>query len=312
MSKIHEVLRLLKGITQSGSQWAALCPAHDDSSPSLAISEGDDGRVLLHCHAGCDTKDVVRRIGLSMADLMSPNTAGTKQSMHYARGAQPNSREAVLKSLDQKLGKRSQEWEYHDRNGNVVGVILRFETPRGKEIRPVSLIDSKWTAKGMPEPRPLYGLPALAEASVVVVTEGEKAAEAARLLGYTATTSAHGSNSPSKTDWSPLAGKDVVILPDNDSPGRAYGEKTAMILAGLKPSARVKIVTIPGLPDGGDVADLVHQCDETGIQNLRAQIDQLRTAGPVSARPEVGKVPCTSTLQQRPDDDLTGWRTGAR
>ena len=275
MSKIHEVLRLLKGITQSGSQWAALCPAHDDSSPSLAISEGDDGRVLLHCHAGCDTKDVVRRIGLSMADLMSPNTAGTKQSMHYARGAQPNSREAVLKSLDQKLGKRSQEWEYHDRNGNVVGVILRFETPRGKEIRPVSLIDGKWTAKGMPEPRPLYGLPALAEASVVVVTEGEKAAEAARLLGYTATTSAHGSNSPSKTDWSPLAGKDVVILPDNDAPGRAYGEKAAVILAGLEPSTRVKIVTIPGLPDGGDIADLVRQGDETGLQNLRAQIDQL-------------------------------------
>ena len=55
MSKLDEVLRHLKGARKSGSQWAALCPAHDDSSPSLAISEGDDGRVLLHCHAGCDT-----------------------------------------------------------------------------------------------------------------------------------------------------------------------------------------------------------------------------------------------------------------
>jgi hypothetical protein len=48
-----------------------------------------------------------------------------------------------------------------------------------------------------------------------------------------------------------------------------------------------------------------------GASALQAQIDQLRTAGPVS-RPEVGKVPCASTLQQRPDDNLTGWRTGAR
>ena len=48
-----------------------------------------------------------------------------------------------------------------------------------------------------------------------------------------------------------------------------------------------------------------------GASALQAQIDQLRTAGPVS-RPEVGKVPCASTLQQRPDDNLTGWCTGAR
>jgi putative DNA primase/helicase len=304
MSKLHEVLRLLKGIKQSGSQWAALCPAHDDSSPSLAISEGDDGRVLLHCHAGCDTKDVVRRIGLSMADLMPPNGAGTKPCKHPAGRPQPGSREAALEYLVRQFGKPSHVWDYHDRNGNVAGATVRFDTPTGKETRPMSLIAGKWVVKGMPEPRPLYGLPALAEASLVVVTEGEKAAEAARLLGYTATTSAQGSNSPSKTDWSPLAGKDVVILPDNDAPGRAYGEKAAVILAGLEPSARVKIVTIPGLPDGGDVADLVHQGDETGIQNLRAQIDQLIAQTPEFA----GMMPPSSGNGEPPpgDDDDDG------
>lgn len=275
MSKLDEVLRHLKSARKSGSQWAALCPAHDDSSPSLAISEGDDGRVLLHCHAGCDTKDVVRHLGLSMADLMPPNGAGTKPYKHPAGRPQPGSREAALEYLVRRFGKPSHVWDYHDHNGNVFGATVRFDTPKKKVTRPMSLTSGRWEVKGMPEPRPLYGLPAVLKASFIVVTEGEKAADAARLLGYTATTSAHGSNSPSKTDWSPLAGKDVVILPDNDSPGRAYGEKAAVILAGLKPSARVKIVTIPGLPDGGDVADLVHQCDETGIQNLRAQIDQL-------------------------------------
>lgn len=250
MSKLDEVLRLLKGVKQSGSQWMARCPAHDDSNPSLAVSEGKDGRVLLHCHVGCHTEDVARAIGMSMADLTPSIATRTKQSVNYARAAQPRSRGAVIESLEGKLGQRSHEWEYHDRNGKVVGVILRFETPRGKEIRPVSLIDGKWTAKGMNEPRPLYGLPAAVEASCVVVTEGEKAADAARLLGYTATTSAHGAASPRKTDWNPLAGKDVVILPDNDGPGQGYAETVAVILVGLEPPARVKIVKLPGLPEG--------------------------------------------------------------
>lgn len=275
MSKLDEVLRLLKDVKQSGSQWMARCPAHDDSNPSLAVSEGKDGRVLLYCHVGCDTKDVVRRLGLSMADLMPPNGAGTKPYKHPAGRPQPGSREAALGYLVRRFGQPSHVWDYHDRNGNVIGATVRFDTPKKKVTRPMSLTSGRWEVRGMPEPRPLYGLPAVLEASYVVVTEGEKAADAARLLGYTATTSAHGSNSPSKTDWSPLAGKDVVILPDNDEPGQGYAETVAAILARLEPSARVKIVTIPGLPEGGDVADLVRQGDETGIQDLRTQIDQL-------------------------------------
>lgn len=47
------------------------CPNHDDRNPSLSISEGDDGRVLMHCHAGCDPKDICDAIGVPMSELFA-------------------------------------------------------------------------------------------------------------------------------------------------------------------------------------------------------------------------------------------------
>lgn len=53
-------------------QWKACCPAHDDRNPSLSVKEGDNGAVLLHCFAGCETADVVAAMGLQMSDLYPP------------------------------------------------------------------------------------------------------------------------------------------------------------------------------------------------------------------------------------------------
>lgn len=50
-------------------KWLARCPSHEDRSPSLSIRELDDGRMLIHCHAGCDPADVVGALGLTLADL---------------------------------------------------------------------------------------------------------------------------------------------------------------------------------------------------------------------------------------------------
>ncbi len=57
-----------RGITvrRSGVGWSAKCPAHDDRNPSLSIATGDDGRCLVNCHAGCETKDVVSALGLDI------------------------------------------------------------------------------------------------------------------------------------------------------------------------------------------------------------------------------------------------------
>lgn len=71
---VEYILDRLEGVRQSGRSHMAKCPAHDDRSPSLRVSEGDDGRALVFCLAGCTTDDVLDAIGLSRADLFPPRT----------------------------------------------------------------------------------------------------------------------------------------------------------------------------------------------------------------------------------------------
>lgn len=59
---------------RSGDQWSARCPAHDDRSPSLSIKELPDGRLLLHCFAGCSVIQIVASLGLELADLFPEKT----------------------------------------------------------------------------------------------------------------------------------------------------------------------------------------------------------------------------------------------
>ena len=66
--KTLDVLDRFQNVIGSSGKWMALCPAHTDRSPSLAINEADD-RLLLHCFAGCETKNVVSAVGLDMSDL---------------------------------------------------------------------------------------------------------------------------------------------------------------------------------------------------------------------------------------------------
>ena len=120
-----------------------------------------------------------------------------------------------------------------------------------------------WIVGGIPAPRPLYRLNQLVSADQVFITEGEKAADAALSIGLTATTSAHGSKSADKTDWTPLAGKECVILPDNDEAGAKYAQDVVASLTGLTPAAKVRVVELTELsggspmPKGGDVFDWI-------------------------------------------------------
>lgn len=61
--------RLDKVIHRGDGRWYACCPAHDDKSPSLSISELDSGKILVHCFAGCSTEEVLQSVSLTFADL---------------------------------------------------------------------------------------------------------------------------------------------------------------------------------------------------------------------------------------------------
>jgi hypothetical protein len=65
---IDRVLPRLQKVSQTADGWQACCPAHDDQNPSLSVGIGKDGRLLLHCHAGCRFADVIKALGLRPAD----------------------------------------------------------------------------------------------------------------------------------------------------------------------------------------------------------------------------------------------------
>jgi len=98
---------------------------------------------------------------------------------------------------------------------------------------------------------------------------------ALRDLGLVATTSAHGALSAGRTDWRPLAGKDVVHLPDNDRDGERYLVDVASALAG---AARVRPVRLNGLPPGGDIVDWL--AAGHGAQELLALADAAKPLDP--------------------------------
>lgn len=273
---------------QNGCGWSARCPAHEDRRPSLSITEGDDGRTLIRCHAGCEVESICDSVGLRLADLMpdDPSTSTqprpTREKPQYRRQERdkPASKtyqtaKAAIEALERPRGKRSAQWTYCDALGEPVGVIVRWDQADGKEIRPVARCGEQWTIGGMPDPRPLYGLPELATADRIFIVEGEKAADAARTIGLTATTSAHGSQSPAKTDWSPLAGKECFILPDHDEPGGKFADKVAALLAKLTPPATVKVVNLPDLPDHGDIVDWMEAQPDVDADELRQQMEGL-------------------------------------
>jgi len=291
MTPIELVLSKLPDKKRSGKGYKARCPAHDDHNPSLSIFEDDAGAVVLKCFAnhGCTTDAICGAIGIRASDLFPDRTARStfngssatpaKQSNTVARStSKPNgktfatSAEAIAE-LERSFGPRSNDWTYHDAGGEPVCVVVRWELGGGKKIMPTTFIDERWQFVGMPEPRPLYHLPEIATAETVYVCEGEKAADAICSLSLAATTSAHGAKSAAQTDWSPLAGKSVVIFPDNDSDGANYAESVVAILKNLSPRPRIKVVILPGLPPKGDAVEWIEARDAQTVEEIR---DELR------------------------------------
>jgi predicted protein tyrosine phosphatase len=69
--KADLIIERLEHCRATGSnRWIARCPAHKDSSPSLVITQPDNERVLIHCHAGCSAGDILDSIGLDWGALM--------------------------------------------------------------------------------------------------------------------------------------------------------------------------------------------------------------------------------------------------
>ena len=129
-----------------------------------------------------------------------------------------------------KAGKPSAQYIYRDKGGRAVLVANRYVKGEGKFFLPYDMLTGRWNA---PESRPLYRLDELLAANdnrAVIVTEGEKCADALAGLGFVATTTFGGAQAAHKTDLAPLKGRNVILWPDKDEPGAKYAEGLAVIL----------------------------------------------------------------------------------
>ncbi len=220
------VLERLQGVQATGEgTWQALCPAHADRNPSLSVAERE-GKLLLHCHAGCSFDAVLSALGLTPGDL------------HDGNG---HDKPRILA-----------EYDYKDADGEMLYQVVRLEPKAFRQRRP----DGRggWIWKLGDTRRVLYRLPELlAQADKpVYVVEGEKDADRLAALGLLATCSPGGAGK-----WRPeyaesLRGRIVRIIPDRDEPGQAHAQDVASSLQGV--AASVKVLALPGLGDKGDAS----------------------------------------------------------
>jgi hypothetical protein len=161
-------------------------------------------------------------------------------------------------------------WLYKDEQKRPLCVIMRFDGPKGKEFRPLTYCLStakgtySWEWMNFETGRPMYGLDRLGAANpdaVVIIAEGEKSADAAKKLlpGFVCMTSPGGSNGATKTNWSPVRGRKVIIWPDADAPGKKYAVAVQKLCT-VAGAASVDILTPPdGVVEGWDAANALEE-----------------------------------------------------
>jgi len=215
VDKAADLSRILGGCEKSPGQYMALCPAHNDHTPSLSIRQGN-GTILLHCFAGCKYEDILR--ALEQKGISINQQTELKKSLGLPAG--------IFQEFNGK--QYVAHWSYRNQSGEIIGYTVRYESVTGeKEFCPFFKKNGdQWeTGYSSKDNRPLYNLDKVSQAGEeeeVWIVEGEKCADALTELGFVATTSPGGSNAAIKADWTPLAGRRVVIWPDNDQAGKVY------------------------------------------------------------------------------------------
>lgn len=217
-----------------GTGWAARCPAHDDRTASLSITEGNEGRTLLKCHAGCDFKSILVAANLKPADCFPT-------SLKPASGSP---RRIVA------------TYGYRNEKGELLYESVRYEPKDFRQRAPDGRGGWNWSLKGVR--LVLFRLPEVLAAKErglpVVLVEGEKDALTLAAKHFSATCNPMGAGKWKSEFSEALRGADVVIIPDNDKPGREHADAVAASLDGV--ASRVRIVNLPGSWNGQSVKDV--------------------------------------------------------
>jgi AAA domain len=234
MSPLDRVLEALRSHgcnpKQNGSGWSSRCPHHADEHPSLSVSEGDDSRVLMHCHVGCELDDIVRELELDACDLFPED--------------ERSERRQVL-----------EQYPYTDEDGQLLYEVVRFTPKDFRQRRPDG--NGGWIWNMQDVRRVLYRLPQVVEAvrtgADIFIPEGERDVHAIEMssLDAIATCNPMGAGKwrHEYSDMLRCAAR-VFVVADRDPPGRAHARHVAAELDGL-----VDEVVVVEPVEGNDVSD---------------------------------------------------------
>ena len=247
---IDDLLARLKQVRENGTQsWVACCPAHDDHNPSMSVT-AKDGKILLHCHAGCTAEDICAALGIEVRDLFEdsdlraggrgprPKGARSAVTMH---SAVPATASARTSSRSGGHGRLVCDYIYRDPDGKAIFKVERRVLENGKKTFIAFHADAEgkngWTwgihdrSGGkdrllVPFVAP-YHLPRVIEAArsgkSLIICEGEKDVETVeRVLEMAATCNPFGAGKWG-IDWPADWGKwfqglkSILIIADKDA-----------------------------------------------------------------------------------------------
>ena len=298
----------LENVKHHGSKTIAACPACREAGSDTAgdnLSIDNQGKFTCIKFTGAEGTEHRKRI-YELAGKTKPatdtTTGTTERKGGKAHATLDDAARAACWSVGQQSGgtwKETHRPIYRNEQGESVLTVIRFDNSDGtkKQYRPIHKNRNGWKMRDPRGKLPVYNLPEIIQADVVHFCEGEKTSDAGQLIGLTCTTTAHGAQSPQKSDFTPLDGKHIRILPDNDEAGRSYADKVAA-LATAAGAASVKIVELPGLPEKGDLVDFIEA--STGTPDaIRAEIELLAHNAPLWIMQQAPEV-----TQAEPDSEL--------
>lgn len=292
-----DIVQVIDGyvpLTKSGAEYEACCPFHTEATPSFKVSPSKQFYNCFGCGANGDAIkflteykgvsfiDACRELGADVPDAAAQRDAKPKEQAQRApirekKGspwrpivpAPANAPEPPKAHVKRGLPERV--WCYRAGDGAVLGYVYRFKTSDGgKELLPLTWCRSEetggleWRWMSFPEPRPLYGLDALAARpdATVLLVEGEKCKDvgANELADLVVVSWPGGGKAVKKVDWSPLFGRKVVQWADCDAKR-----------VPLKPEEVESIIDdgrLAGLPAGKDRSAIVKELTEKNKQAL--------------------------------------------
>lgn len=233
---LNEIVNKFQGAKLIGdNSYQVKCPAHKDEKASLTITE-EDNKILMYCHAGCSTQDILSSVGLTEKDLFNNPPASQKPQVVA-------------------------EYIYKDKNSNPLFKVMRFEPKNFVQAR---YENGNWIFKMTGVNYVLYNLPNVVKSEIVYFVEGEKDADNLNSLGLVATTTAGGASGFKKkaAEYAEnLKDKIVYIIPDNDKPGMKYAEDVQEALKGIAKESKILKLSnvVKDLKEKGDISDVLKQ-----------------------------------------------------